>query len=211
MNLLAGFAAAMDVINFDDLAECAQREALRVLDEAEREDSEFGRRIRAAFYERLASLGQDAAAQEAFAALRGELLRAIPLEDMIETGMAGIVGTFRSDLPAATMSELRVTIDELVGNEIARWLSLFRTDEATGAALDAVIEDMVRRSALEAQVMSADIVREVLGNMTDEKLNAIVYEKVEPDLLWIRMNGSVVGAAVGFVLFLLMTAAKGLA
>ena len=90
MNLLAGFAAAMDVINFDDLAECAQQEALRVLDEAEREDSEFGQRLRAAFYERLASLGQDAAAQEAFAALRGELLRAIPLEDLLETGMAGI-------------------------------------------------------------------------------------------------------------------------
>ena len=77
--------------------------------------------------------------------------------------------------------------------------------------LDAAIEDMVRRSALEAQVMSAAIVREVLGNMTDEQLNSIVYEKVEPDLLWIRMNGSIVGAAVGLVLFLLMTSAQGLA
>jgi uncharacterized membrane-anchored protein YjiN (DUF445 family) len=47
--------------------------------------------------------------------------------------------------------------------------------------------------------------------MTDEKLNAIVYEKVEPDLLWIRMNGSIVGAAVGLGLFLLMEAAKSLA
>ena len=211
MNLLAGFAAAMDVINFDDLAECAQQEALRVLDEAEREDSEFGQRLRAAFYERLASLGQDAAAQEAFAALRGELLRAIPLEDLLETGMAGIVGTFQSNLPAATTPELRTTTDELVCNEIARWLSLFRTDETIGAVLDAAIEDMVRRSALEAQVMSAAIVRDVLGNMTDEQLNSIVYEKVEPDLLWIRMNGSIVGAAVGLVLFLLMTSAQGLA
>ena len=59
--------------------------------------------------------------------------------------------------------------------------------------------------------MSAEIVREVLGNMTDEKLNAIVYEKVEPDLLWIRMNGSIVGAAVGLVLFLLTTATKSFA
>ena len=211
MNLLAGFASAMNVINFDDLAECAQQEALRVLDEAEREDSPFGQRLREAFYDRLASLGQDASAQEAFAALRGELLHAIPLEDMIETGLAGIAGTIRSDLPATTEPGPRAMVDELVGSEIARWLTLFQTDAEIAAALDALTEDAVRRSALQAQIMSAAIVREVLSNMTDEKLNAIVYEKVEPDLLWIRMNGSIVGAAVGFMLFLLMTAAKGMA
>ena len=210
MNLLAGLASAMNVINFDDLAACAQEEALRVLDEAEREDSEIGRRLREAFYDRLAALGQDAEAQETFAAIRGELLRAIPLENVIESGLAGIVGTLRSDLPAATGSELCATTGELVANEVSRWLSLLRTDESIGGKMDALIEDAVRRSALKAQLMSAAIVREVLGNMSDEKLNAIVYEKVEPDLLWIRMNGSIVGAAVGFVLFLLMTAAKGL-
>ena len=208
MNLLAGFASAMNVINFDDLAECAQQEALRVLDEAEREDSDIGRRLREAFYERLAALGQDAEAQEAFAVLRGELLRAIPLDDVMEKGIAGIVGALRNDLPATTGPELCGTMDELVENEVSRWLSLLRTDDGIGEAMDALIEDAVRRSALMAQIMSAEIVREVLGNMTDEKLNAIVYEKVEPDLLWIRMNGSIVGAAVGLVLFLLMTAAQ---
>ena len=142
------------------------------------------------------------------AALRGELLRAIPLEDMIEKGLAGIVGTLRSDLPTATEPELHVTTDEMVEREISRWLSLLQTDESIGATLDALVEDTVRRSALQAQIMSAAIVREVLGNMTDEKLNAIVYEKVEPDLLWIRMNGSIVGAAVGLILFLMGAAAK---
>ena len=211
MNLLAGVASAMNVINFDDLAECAQQEALRVLDEAEREDSEIGHRLREAFYDRLSSLGQDAAAQEAFAAIRGELLRSIPLEDMIETGLAGVVGTFRSDLPMAAESGLCPVMDELVESEITRWLALLKTDAEIVAALDALTEDAVRRSALQAQIMSAEIVREVLSGMTDEKLNAIVYEKVEPDLLWIRMNGSIVGAAVGLGLFLLMEAAKSLA
>ena len=210
MNLLAGFASAMNVINFDDLAECAQQEALRVLDEAEREDSEIGRRLREVFYDRLASLGQDAGAQEAFAALRGELLRAIPLDEVIEKGIKGVVGTLRNDLPVAAETNLCAATDALVEREVSRWLSLFRTDEGIGTMLDVLIEDVVRRSALQAQIMSAEIVREVLADMTDEKLNAIVYEKVEPDLLWIRMNGSIVGAAVGLVLFLLTTMAKSL-
>lgn len=208
MNLLAGFASAMNVINFDDLAECAQQEALRVLEEAEREDSEIGRRLREVFYDRLASLGQDAGAQEAFAALRGELLRAIPLDEVIEKGIKGVVGTLRNDLPVAAETNLCAATDALVEREVSRWLSLFRTDEGIGTMLDVLIGDVVRRSALQAQIMSAEIVREVLADMTDEKLNAIVYEKVEPDLLWIRMNGSIVGAAVGLVLFLLTTMAK---
>ena len=37
--------------------------------------------------------------------------------------------------------------------------------------------------------------------LTDEQLNHLVYDKVEPDLLWIRMNGSIVGAGIGLVLY----------
>jgi len=199
MNLLAGVASAMDVINFDDLAECAQQEALRVLDAAEDENSAFGKRLREAFYARLYALGQDAAAQELFAEVRGELLRAIPLENVIEAGMSGIIGTLRSDLPSTGENELEITLDTLIDNEIKRWVTLLESDSDIGAALDSLIEDVVRRSALQAQIMSSAIVREVLRGMADKKLNAIVYEKVEPDLLWIRMNGSIVGAAVGFV------------
>ena len=136
------------------------------------------------------------------------MLRAIPLDEVIEKGIKGVVGTLRNDLPVADETDLRATTDALVEREVSRWLSLFRTDEGIGTMLDVLIEDVVRRSALQAQIMSAEIVREVLADMTDEKLNAIVYEKVEPDLLWIRMNGSIVGAAVGLVLFLLTTMAK---
>jgi uncharacterized membrane-anchored protein YjiN (DUF445 family) len=33
----------------------------------------------------------------------------------------------------------------------------------------------------------------------------LVYDKVEPDLLWIRMNGSIVGAGIGLLLYGVMT------
>ena len=48
------------------------------------------------------------------------------------------------------------------------------------------------------------IVTDVLSRLTDEQLNHLVYDKVEPDLLWIRMNGSIVGAGIGLVLFLIL-------
>ena len=45
------------------------------------------------------------------------------------------------------------------------------------------------------------IVRDVLSTMTDQQMNRLIYEKAEPDLLWIRMNGSIVGASIGIVVF----------
>ena len=62
--------------------------------------------------------------------------------------------------------------------------------------------DLLARSALHAQSLVGVVVTNVLDRLTDEQLNHLVYDKVEPDLLWIRMNGSIVGSAIGFVLFL---------
>ena len=208
MNLLAGVASAMNVVNFDDLAACTQQEALRLLEEAESTDSPLGLRIREIFYERLEALGEDKTAQEAFAAARGALLRAMPLEQSIEAGLSNLLGALQTDLPTTESENFPAAIQKTVDKEVGRWLSLLRTDETVSAAFSTLTEDVVRRSALEAQTLSSVIVREALVGMTDEKLNAIVYEKVEPDLLWIRMNGSIVGAIVGLALFLITAATK---
>ena len=42
----------------------------------------------------------------------------------------------------------------------------------------------------------------VAVNPEDEQLNHLVYDKVEPDLLWIRMNGSIVGSGIGLLIFI---------
>ena len=63
------------------------------------------------------------------------------------------------------------------------------------------IYQITGRGALQAQEMLGDITREVMDSLTDEQMNHLIYDKAEPDLLWIRMNGSIVGAAVGLVIF----------
>ena len=68
--------------------------------------------------------------------------------------------------------------------------------------------DMLARSALHAQTLVGIIVQDVLSRLTDEQLNRLVYDKVEPDLLWIRMNGSIVGAGIGLLLYLLLLLAQ---
>lgn len=62
---------------------------------------------------------------------------------------------------------------------------------------------IVGRGALQAQEMLGDITRDVMDSLTDEQMNHLIYDKAEPDLLWIRMNGSIVGAIVGLCIFTL--------
>ena len=57
------------------------------------------------------------------------------------------------------------------------------------------------RGALQAQGMLGDITRDVLGSLTDDQMNHLIYDKAEPDLLWIRMNGSIVGAIIGLCIY----------
>jgi len=48
------------------------------------------------------------------------------------------------------------------------------------------------------------MVRETLAAYTDQDLNRFVEEKAGNDLQWIRINGSMIGGAVGLVLFLFL-------
>ena len=65
-----------------------------------------------------------------------------------------------------------------------------------------VLYDLIARSALHAQTLVGVIVGNVLSRLTDEELNHLIYDKVEQDLLWIRVNGSLVGGCIGLLLFL---------
>ena len=57
---------------------------------------------------------------------------------------------------------------------------------------------------MQAQLMVGSVVETALDSMSDEQVNQLVYSRVEQDLLWIRMNGSIVGGAIGAMLFLLL-------
>ena len=41
-------------------------------------------------------------------------------------------------------------------------------------------------------------------DLTDKQLNELVYDKVETDMIWIRLNGSIVGGIIGFFAFWLL-------
>ena len=92
----------------------------------------------------------------------------------------------------------------VISHEIQRWIKLLSTDQLLKKELDKLLYDISARSALAVQTMLGSVVHGVLDRMTDDELNHLVYDKAEPDLLWIRMNGSIVGSGIGLAIFVLI-------
>lgn len=120
-------------------------------------------------------------------------------EDIIEKGITSI-SIDNAGKDSCTADE----INKIAGDIISHWVGIMTKEEKLHNAVNKLFYDAAARSVLQAQDLLGEIVRKVLSALTDKQINHLVYDKVEPDLLWIRMNGSIVGASIGGVIFALM-------
>ena len=90
---------------------------------------------------------------------------------------------------------------QLIEELLERAEALLSNNKTLQEELNSLIYQMAARGALQVQDLLGSITNDVLGTMTDQQINRLVYDKAEPDLLWIRMNGSIVGASIGLVVF----------
>ncbi len=156
-----------------------------------------------------------------------EVIVRLPVEKAVEQVFNGFrsgvssVSTLKSGeiislLPGANRTEA-VTVSEEgnlpvttanIANLLARLapelVDSFLVNLRNEPAAAALLFDIGGRTALKARELAGTIAREVVGHLSDEDLNALIYDKIEPDLLWIRMNGSIVGAVIGFFMFILL-------
>ena len=61
--------------------------------------------------------------------------------------------------------------------------------------------DVLHRTALKGEDVILELARKFLEGLSDKQLNELVYNKVETDMIWIRLNGSIVGGIIGAVAF----------
>ena len=205
---LLGIGQMADVVNFSDIAHLVRHQALTVLTELAQKDSALQREFLAICYEKAEELCADEDFRAFALEMRDSLLAGLPLEEAVERSLAFVQkhfflarGTHRLD---AVLPLLREKFSAVLVEELRRALALVGRDEKMQRTIDRLLYDLAARSALAAQELVAVIVRDALAHLTDDQLNHLVYDKVEPDLLWIRMNGSIVGAGLGLVIFVLL-------
>lgn len=94
--------------------------------------------------------------------------------------------------------------------EAAHWLTTsignyrerLKHDEAIRGATEDMLGTVLQRVIINEHHLIGEIAKDTLGAFSNEKLNRFFDDKVGNDLQWIRINGSIVGAAAGIVIYL---------
>jgi len=218
--LLSGLAEATGAVDYAEAAALSQKQLLALLAELGEVGSPQQQALLQTLYAQASALADDSEMQQLLCGLRDQLANALPLEHIIRETLGELraqlsAGRQRAGQAAAAAPvDAEATAQSVTGTfalppqvaavlhrEYQRTLALVQEDAELRRSVGHFLYDVIARSALHAQTLVGVIVTSVLERLTDEQLNRLVYDKVEPDLLWIRMNGSIVGALIGLLLF----------
>lgn len=190
--MMAGFAKSVDIINVDEAAQLLQKKLVRLLEAVQREDTAEYAQLQDSldrlcdFYEKNLAVKQE--------------LNAVLLNETGKLDFCEYLLHQNDQMQGEVMKELGKLLEEIIKKVV-----LLLSDNAVfKEELNALVYQIAARSALQAQDLLGGITHDVLGTMTDQQINSLVYDKAEPDLLWIRMNGSIVGATIGLVVFVVI-------
>ncbi len=212
--MFAGLAEAMNIVNLEEASSLIQNKLLELVDELAEPDSGLQQELLPVIYEKAAVLASDPDCLELIQQAWDDLLDRLPVEQLLQSMITSLQMDLLANKKAvATGGEAawqQSHLAVLLTDEYRRTVRYIEEDIELHTHVSYFLYDIIARSALHAQSLIGIIVREVLSRLTDEQLNHLVYDKVEPDLLWIRMNGSIVGAIIGTVLFGLTNLARAL-
>lgn len=189
--MMAGFAQSVNVLNTEEAAALIKDRCLLFLERVQQEESEEAEQLQA-MAEKISCFLQKnfAARQELDHAVLNSVQR-LNLNEYLFNA------TDERDILDGQLQELAGSIVQVV-------YGMLRENSSLQREVSGICYQLAARGVMQAQEMLGSIAGDVLGTMTDEQINRLVYDKAEPDLLWIRMNGSIVGAAIGLVIFAVM-------
>ena len=199
-----------NTVNLDEGAELIQRHTCHVLNELGREHSPLQENAIALLHDCIGDLRQDAELLRLAHKLQERLACELPIEETLGRLFQGLRKHFQMDLQrevdpiAEHMPAFYTHLQSILHVEYQHMLFLIEERTELQKIITKVLYDLLARSALHAQTLVGVIVGNVLSRLTDEELNHLVYDKVEEDLLWIRVNGSLVGGCIGLLLFICM-------
>ena len=212
--LMAGLAKMLNFVNFEEAAEIMQTQLLRLLDELLK-DTPLQRRTLNECRIKFAELAESPELVDLAGYLQVDLAAAMPLEEAIEKAILNLetqinsvqieeVPPADSNLPVPAQKNLGVLFLQILNDEYLRLIEIFKGDNAVKNAVERFMHELTARTALYAQPLVGTIAKNALEKLTVEQLNNLVYDKAEKDFVWIRMNGSIVGSAVGLIIFILL-------
>jgi uncharacterized membrane-anchored protein YjiN (DUF445 family) len=93
-------------------------------------------------------------------------------------------------------------IVEWMNEQISKYWVIFKRNKVMKNKVDLYLKEITIRLIEKEYKLIGNIVVDALTLFTNEGLNNFIEDKVGGDLQWIRINGSFVGGALGFIIFM---------
>lgn len=199
-----------NTVNLDEGTELIQRHTCHVLDELGRTGAPLQENAVVLLHDCLSDMRQDEELLHLARELQERLAQELPIDETLARLFQGMRRHFQMDLKREVdpieehMPAFYTQLQNILHLEYQHMLFLVEERPELQKIIAKVLYDLLARSALHAQTLVGVIVGNVLSRLTDDELNHLVYDKVEQDLLWIRVNGSLVGGCIGLLLFICM-------
>lgn len=206
-SLLADLAKGFNLVNYEEAAGILQQQMIAMNAQLQDPRSETTKQFLEILHAQATAMTQDPVFCQRLSEWKENVLAEVPFSDLVNRFFHDVVLDWDGAEDAKEMGmnfqkqSLSSAFQNILQKEYDQLLEILQSDEKLQKIISDFLYDLIARTALHAQSLIGIIVERVLSHLSDEQLNEIVYSKVEPDLVWIRMNGSIVGAGVGLILF----------
>lgn len=187
--MMAGFAESTNLINLEEAAELIIQRGMLLAEQLKDPASREYGQLLASLEKILVNFEKNSAIKQELAALWLNTTDNMDWHVIFQLEEKEAAPRLRAGLEGLALAVLSSMARELAANQQLR------------QNVNGLLYQLIARGVLQAQEMLGHIVNDVLGSLTDKQMNSLIYDKAEPDLLWIRMNGSIVGSVIGLVIF----------
>lgn len=196
--LFGAFLRTFDFINLDNAAEVLHQRLLSELQDLEKPDHPLRQWLTERLAESISELEHNAEWQTSLEEWKSGLIDRLPLEEFLQPLVQALLGTVDTEADDAVAAHpLTIAVLRFADT----YWETFRQDTILQDWLERHLQEAAAEVVLSEHSLIGELVGQALGILSDEELNAFIEDKVGADLAWIRVNGSVVGALAGLVVF----------
>lgn len=197
---LQGFLSLTNVLNYEEAASLFQEKIAFFLSELEKEGSEKQQLVLKECYLAFHDFKEKEENQKKLQEYYLRLLDCLPLEK----ALSPLLQKYIEDFSRLAKKEGDFFFVDDLKDIMQKLLQDVFKNEKLVAEFASIKTDLASSLAEEIKYVFILTCQDALQNFTDDELNSIIYEKTEPDLIWIRLNGSILGGILGAIIFCIL-------
>lgn len=185
---------ATGVLDIEEAVEAIQEELRRLFKQMQEQEHPLRLLVKQRVEEMVFKIEEDVSYQEAIEYWKNEISEQLLCEDLLAEY---IEKQLTNEDPGAPVNLLWAWLRDYMERY---WISI-KNNADIKIELNRYIMAVMTHLLQDKKNVIGAAVRSTLGSLNDEDLNQFVENKAGRELQWIRINGSVIGAIIGLILF----------